>query len=60
VHLVARELKAAGWKLPEITADNGSEFRATRFGHTVENTGARQRRIRPDARTRTRLRGVCS
>ena len=29
VHRVARELAAAGWKLREVTTDNGSEFRAT-------------------------------
>jgi transposase len=28
VHRVARELKAAGWRLREVTTDNGSEFRA--------------------------------
>jgi transposase InsO family protein len=46
VHLVARELKAAGWKLREVATDNGSEFRARQFGQAVEATGARQRRIK--------------
>lgn len=46
VHRVARELKGAGWKLREVTTDNGSEFRAREFGEAVEAAGARQRRIR--------------
>jgi transposase InsO family protein len=46
VHLVARELKPAGWRLREITTDNGSEFRAREFGEAVESVGARQRRIK--------------
>jgi transposase InsO family protein len=45
-HQVARELKAAGWKLREVTTDNGSEFRSKRFGEAVETIGARQRRIK--------------
>jgi transposase InsO family protein len=45
-HLVARELKAAGWKLREITTDNGSEFRSKRFGAAVASEGARQRKIK--------------
>jgi transposase InsO family protein len=52
VHRVARELKAAGWRLCEVTTDNGSEFRAGAFGRAVEATGATQRRIkagRPDS-----------
>jgi transposase InsO family protein len=52
VHLVARELKAAGWKLREVTTDNGSEFRAAGFGDAVAAEGATQRRIkagRPDS-----------
>jgi transposase InsO family protein len=52
VHRVARELKAAGWRLREVTTDNGSEFRAKQFGNAVEAAGARQRRIkagRPDS-----------
>jgi transposase InsO family protein len=46
VHRVARELKAAGWKLREVTTDNGSEFRAREFGAACEAQGARQRRIK--------------
>jgi len=45
-HLVAAELKAAGWKLREVTSDNGSEFRAQWFGDAVESEGARHRRIK--------------
>jgi transposase InsO family protein len=46
VHRVARELKGAGWRLQEVTTDNGSEFRSRQFGEAVEAAGARQRRIR--------------
>lgn len=46
VHRVAAELKAAGWRLREVTTDNGSEFRSQQFGQAVENAGACQRRIR--------------
>jgi transposase InsO family protein len=46
LHRVARELAAAGWKLREVTTDNGSEFRAREFRDTVEQLGARQRFIR--------------
>ena len=46
VHLVARELKAAGWRLREVTTDNGSEFRAKEFGAACEAADARQRRIK--------------
>ncbi|HYY23744.1 MAG TPA: DDE-type integrase/transposase/recombinase [Thermoleophilaceae bacterium] len=45
LHRVARELKAAGWRLGEVTTDNGSEFRARQFGAAVEQLGARQRFI---------------
>ena len=45
-HLVARELKAAGWKLREITTDNGSEFRSKLFGDAAAGEGARQRKIK--------------
>jgi transposase InsO family protein len=45
-HLVATELRAAGWKLAEVTSDNGSEFRSGRFGEAVERGGATQRRIK--------------
>jgi transposase InsO family protein len=46
VHLVARELKDAGWRLQEITTDNGSEFRANQFGQATKHAGAHQRRIK--------------
>jgi transposase InsO family protein len=46
VHRVARELKAAGWKLREVTTDNGSEFRSRQFGDAIEELGARQRFIK--------------
>jgi transposase InsO family protein len=45
-HLVARELKAAGWKLREITTDNGSEFRSKDFGEAVADEQATQRKIK--------------
>ncbi|MBV9005020.1 MAG: transposase family protein [Solirubrobacterales bacterium] len=46
LHRVAAELKAAGWKLQEVTTDNGSEFRSKDFGQTVSQLGARQRFIK--------------
>jgi transposase InsO family protein len=46
LHRVAGELKAAGWKLREVTTDNGSEFRSREFGDAVEALGARQRFIK--------------
>jgi transposase InsO family protein len=46
LHRVARELAAAGWKLREVTTDNGSEFRAKHFRDGVAELGARQRFIR--------------
>jgi transposase InsO family protein len=46
LHRVASELAAAGWKLQEVTTDNGSEFRAKQFRGGVERIGARQRFIR--------------
>ncbi|MSO41875.1 MAG: transposase [Solirubrobacterales bacterium] len=46
VHRVARELKAAGWRLRQVTTDNGSEFRSKQFGSAVEALGARQWRIK--------------
>jgi transposase InsO family protein len=45
-HLVARELKGAGWKLGEITTDNGSEFRSKDFGEAVADHKAAQRKIK--------------
>jgi hypothetical protein len=52
VHRVAAELAAAGWKLREVTTDNGSEFLAKAFGATVARLGARQRFIRELQRLR--------
>jgi transposase InsO family protein len=46
LHRVARELAQAGWKLKEVTTDNGSEFRARHFQEGVDELGARQRFIR--------------
>ena len=46
VHRVAGELLAAGWRLGEVTTDNGSEFRSQEFGAAVEGVGARQCRIK--------------
>jgi transposase InsO family protein len=46
LHRVARELAAAGWKLKEVTTDNGSEFRAHDFRDGVAELDARQRFIR--------------
>jgi transposase InsO family protein len=46
LHRVAAELAAAGWKLREVTTDNGSEFRAKDFGAAVDALDARQRFIR--------------
>jgi transposase InsO family protein len=46
LHRVAAELKAAGWRLGELTTDNGSEFRSKHFHAAVEDLGARQRFIR--------------
>ena len=46
LHRVARELAAAGWKLREVTTDNGSEFRAGQFRDTVSELDAHQRFIR--------------
>jgi transposase InsO family protein len=46
LHRVARELKGAGWRLEEVTTDNGSEFRSKQFGEAVVAEGATQRRIK--------------
>jgi Winged helix-turn helix len=40
LHRVARDLKAAGWKLREVGTDNGSEFRSREFGQAVEALGS--------------------
>jgi transposase InsO family protein len=46
VHLVAKELKGAGWKLKELTTDNGSEFRGTDFTRALASHKATQRKIK--------------
>lgn len=46
LHRVAAELAAAGWKLQEVTTDNGSEFRAREFQQAVTDLAAHQRFIR--------------
>ena len=46
LHRVARELSAAGWRLGEVTTDNGSEFRSKHFGQAVDELGARRRFIK--------------
>ncbi len=38
---VARELKAAGWRLERVLADNGNEFKGPLFHATLERLGAR-------------------
>ena len=38
---VARELKAAGWRLERVLCDNGNEFKGSLFHATVERLGAR-------------------
>ena len=43
-HLVAKELKAAGWRLREVTTDNGSEFRSKAFGAALAEHKATQRK----------------
>jgi transposase InsO family protein len=53
LHRVAAELAAAGWKLREVTTDNGSEFRAKEFRDAVAMIDARQRFIRAGRRTPT-------
>jgi transposase InsO family protein len=46
LHRVARELRAAGWELGEVTTDNGSEFRSKESGRAVAAEGAIQRPIK--------------
>jgi transposase InsO family protein len=38
---VARELKAAGWRLERVLCDNGNEFKGPLFHATIERLGAR-------------------
>jgi transposase InsO family protein len=44
---VAADLRSQGWRLERVLTDNGSEFRSTEFGRTVQAIGARQTFIRP-------------
>ena len=46
LHRVAAALAAAGWRLEQVSTDNGSEFRAREFRAAVERLGATQRFIR--------------
>jgi transposase InsO family protein len=46
LHRVAKQLKAAGWQLREVTTDNGSEFRSREFRNAVDHLEARQRFIK--------------
>ena len=46
VRRVASELAHAGWRLEAVVTDNGSEFRAGSFTHTLAELGVEQRRIR--------------
>jgi transposase InsO family protein len=43
---VARDLKAAGWRLERVLTDNGNEFRSVAFTETLERLGAHHSRIR--------------
>ena len=43
---VARELKAAGWRLERVLTDNGQEFRSERFRRGIAVHGVRISRIR--------------
>jgi transposase InsO family protein len=42
---VARELKAAGWRLERVLSDNGNEFRGLPFGRSLKRLGTRHSRI---------------
>jgi hypothetical protein len=42
---VARELKAAGWRLERVLSDNGNEFRGHAFHDILKRLGARHSRI---------------
>jgi transposase InsO family protein len=42
---VARDLKAAGWRLERVLSENGNEFRGLPFGTTLQRLGARHSRI---------------
>jgi transposase len=42
---VARDLKAAGWRLERVLSDNGNEFRGDPFQRTLQRLKARHTRI---------------
>ncbi len=42
---VAKELKAAGWRLERVLGDNGNEFRGERCPRTITRLGAHHSRI---------------
>ena len=44
---VARELRAAGWRLERVLTDNGQEFRGERFRRGIAVHGVRISRIHP-------------
>jgi transposase len=44
-HRVARDLRAAGWKLERVLSDNGNEFRGETFPATLKRLGARHTKI---------------
>jgi transposase InsO family protein len=46
VERVASELAHAGWRLEAVITDNGSEFRAGDFTHTLDQRTVTQQRIR--------------
>jgi transposase InsO family protein len=43
---VARELKAAGWRLERVLCDNGQEFKSELLGQTLQRLGVRRTHIR--------------
>jgi transposase InsO family protein len=42
---VARDLKAAGWRLERVLSDNGNEFRGLPFGRSLKRLGTHHSRI---------------
>src|SRR5204863_4916672 len=45
VQRVARELRAAGWRLERVLTDNGNEFRSPTFTGTIKARHAKHSRI---------------
>ena len=60
LHRVAAELKAAGWKLGEVTTDNGSEFRANSSERSCRSSEHTSASSRPDVPTQTAASSACS